>query len=51
MGASFLLWGDGVRGGPLNVVQMIDIAPTLAALLGLSLPSADGKPLTEALAR
>jgi predicted AlkP superfamily pyrophosphatase or phosphodiesterase len=51
MGASFVLWGDGVRGGDLGNVAMIDVAPTLAALLGLSLPSADGKPLTRALAR
>lgn len=51
MGASLVLWGDGVRAGQLGDVQMIDIAPTLAALLGVPLPSADGKPLTQALAR
>ena len=50
MGASFVLWGDGVRHADLGDVTMIDVAPTLAALLGLSLPSAEGKPLTAALA-
>jgi predicted AlkP superfamily pyrophosphatase or phosphodiesterase len=51
MGASFVLWGDGVRAGDLGEVAMIDVAPTLATLIGLSLPAADGKPIRQALAR
>jgi predicted AlkP superfamily pyrophosphatase or phosphodiesterase len=51
MGASLVLWGDGVRAGDLGEVAMIDIAPTLASLLGVSLPTAEGKPLAAALAR
>ncbi|HXU91582.1 MAG TPA: ectonucleotide pyrophosphatase/phosphodiesterase [Methylomirabilota bacterium] len=44
--ASFFLVGAGVPAGrDLGVVDMRDIAPTLARRLGLSLPSADGKAL------
>jgi predicted AlkP superfamily pyrophosphatase or phosphodiesterase len=50
MGACLVLWGDGVRRADLGDVAMIDVAPTLAALLGLSLPAAEGKPLAPALA-
>jgi predicted AlkP superfamily pyrophosphatase or phosphodiesterase len=49
MGASLVLWGDGVKSADLGDVTMIDVAPTLAALLGISLPSAEGKPLAAAL--
>jgi predicted AlkP superfamily pyrophosphatase or phosphodiesterase len=50
MGASFVLWGDGVRRAELGEVAMIDVAPTLAAWLGVPLPTAEGKPLTHAFA-
>ncbi len=50
MGASLFLWGDGVRRGDLGEVDMIDVAPTIAALLDLELPEAEGKPLVAALA-
>lgn len=50
MGASFVLWGHGVRRGDLGEVSMLDVAPTLAAILGLSLPTAEGKPIAAALA-
>jgi hypothetical protein len=44
--ASFFLVGAGVPAGrDLGVVDMRDIAPTLARRLSLSLPSADGKAL------
>ncbi len=44
--ASFFLVGPGVPAGrSLGVIDMRDIAPTLARLMGLSLPSADGKSL------
>lgn len=44
--ASFFLVGPGVPGGKdLGLIDMRDVAPTLAKEAGLSLPSADGKPL------
>lgn len=43
--------GPGIRAGvPLPLVRQIDIAPTLASLLGLEMPSADGVPLVGLLA-
>jgi predicted AlkP superfamily pyrophosphatase or phosphodiesterase len=44
--AAFFVVGPGVPAGrSLGLVDMRDIAPTLARSLGLSLPSAEGKPL------
>ncbi|MGB8457598.1 MAG: alkaline phosphatase family protein [Candidatus Acidiferrum sp.] len=44
--ASFFLVGPGVPAGrSLGLIDMRDIAPTLAHEMGLSLPSADGKNL------
>ena len=44
--ASFFLVGPGVPAGrALGLVDMRDIAPTLARRAGLALPTADGKPL------
>jgi hypothetical protein len=44
--ASFFLVGPGVSAGTsLGVIDMRDVAPTLAHLAGLSLSSADGKNL------
>jgi predicted AlkP superfamily pyrophosphatase or phosphodiesterase len=52
MRATFFLWGDGVtRGVDLGEVDMIDVAPTLATLLGLQLTRAEGKVLSRALTR
>ena len=46
MRASFFLAGAGIaHGRDLGVIDMRQIAPTLAEMLGVSLPSADGKPL------
>lgn len=43
--------GAGVgRGTPLGVVRMVDIAPTVAALLHMKLELAEGEPIREALA-
>ena len=48
MDASFFLAGEGIpRGLDLGRIDMRDIAPTLAAILGLSLPAAEGKNLLE----
>lgn len=42
----FVAWGAGIRPG-VQVPQLsqIDVAPTVAALLGFELPGADGSPL------
>jgi predicted AlkP superfamily pyrophosphatase or phosphodiesterase len=46
MRASFFVAGAGIaHGRDLGVIDMRQIAPTLAKALGLSLPSAEGKPL------
>ena len=38
--ASLLMWGEGVRGGKLGEISMLEIAPTLAEIVGVSLPAA-----------
>ena len=44
--AAFFVVGPGVPAGrSLGLIDMRDIAPTLARRLGLALPSAEGKPL------
>ena len=51
MNGVFLAWGRGIKPGvKLGLVENIDIAPTIAALFGRELPSADGKVLREILA-
>ncbi|MEW6201000.1 MAG: alkaline phosphatase family protein [bacterium] len=37
--------GSDIRGGEIETCRIIDIAPTVASLFGLKMPSADGKPL------
>lgn len=50
MDASFFLVGPGVPAGrDLGRIDMRDIAPTLAGLLGLRLPAAEGRKLLEAV--
>ncbi len=47
----FVLAGAGVKPGRYPDIQMVDVAPTLAALLGANLPaSTQGRPLVEMLA-
>lgn len=49
--ASLIVSGRGVRrGASLGVPRMIDVAPTVARLLGVSLPDATGKAIDAALA-
>lgn len=49
MDSTFLIAGEGVpRGLGLGRIDMRDIAPTLAALLGVSLKGAEGRNLLEA---
>lgn len=48
--AAFIASGAGIRKGVrTRRVRNLDVAPTIARLLGLSLPEADGQPLTEIL--
>ena len=51
MKAMCILSGAGIRSGiKLPEVNNTVIAPTIAKLLGLKYPNADGKPLLDALA-
>ena len=45
MRATFIIAGPGIAKKALGEIDMIDIAPTLAKVLGVSLPQATGKPL------
>ncbi len=46
MNSSFFLMGPGISSGrAVGPIDMRDIAPTLAKLLGVRLPAAEGKPL------
>lgn len=50
MNATFIASGAGVREGKkLPPIENIDVAPTIARLLGVELPAVDGKVVTEAL--
>ena len=53
MQAGFVVAGPGVAAGAaLGAIRQIDVAPTLAALLGLDPPAqATGRVLTDALAK
>ena len=47
---TLVLSGHGIKPGTrLGKVTNLDVAPTIARLLGIELPSAEGKPLTSAL--
>jgi predicted AlkP superfamily pyrophosphatase or phosphodiesterase len=46
METGLIAWGGGIRRGwVLPVTNTIDVAPTIAMILGLQLPQADGKPI------
>jgi len=50
MDAIFVAWGYGIRRGiVLDRIRNVDVAPTLASLLGITLPKADGKSLQKIL--
>ena len=50
METGLILAGAGIRAGVrLPETRTIDVAPTIAALLGVPLPQADGQPITGAL--
>jgi predicted AlkP superfamily pyrophosphatase or phosphodiesterase len=48
--AIFVAWGAGIKPGiRLGEISNIDVAPTIAKLMGFSIPRAEGKPLKGAL--
>jgi predicted AlkP superfamily pyrophosphatase or phosphodiesterase len=48
--ATFVAWGVGIKhGARLGEISNIDVAPTIAKLLGLTIPKVEGKPLSAAL--
>ncbi len=50
MNAVFVAWGAGIkRGARLGSVRNLDVAPTIAKLLGLEMKNIQGRALTEAL--
>lgn len=50
MNAAFVAAGPGIRKGAApGVIDNVNVAPTIARLLGIDLPSADGKPIDEIL--
>jgi len=50
MNAVFIAWGHGIRpGARLGVVRNVDVAPTVAAVMGIQAPAATGRALREIL--
>ncbi len=50
MNATFIAWGRGIkRGTKLGLINNVDVAPTMAKLLGQTCPGTDGRVLTEIL--
>jgi hypothetical protein len=50
MHATFLAWGAGIRAGArLKTLENIDVAPTIARLLRVPLPAAEGRVRAEIL--
>lgn len=48
MGSIFVAWGSGIKKGvKLKSAEAVDIAPTIAALLGIEMENPDGRVLTE----
>jgi len=49
--ATFVAWGAGIKAGTrLGEISNTSVAPTIAKLLGLSIPKGEGKPLSAAMA-
>lgn len=52
MHATFVTWGAGIQpGSKLKTIRNIDVAPTAAYLLGIDLPTAEGRVLKEILVK
>ena len=51
MNAVFVAWGRGIKSGAkLGIVKNVDVAPTIAKLLGTKFPDVQGKPIDAILA-
>lgn len=51
MGSTFVAWGVGIRpGARLPEINSVDVAPTVARIMGLEMSDVDGRVLTEILA-
>ena len=51
MHATFVAAGAGIKAGTqLDIIQNVDVAPTIARLMGLSMKDVDGRALSEILA-
>jgi predicted AlkP superfamily pyrophosphatase or phosphodiesterase len=51
METGLVLWGRGVKAGAVTGrARLVDVAPTIARLMGLSMPEAEGRALAEMLA-
>lgn len=48
MRASFMLTGEGIQTGTVDDVRLIDVAPTLAGIMGFALPDAEGRDVLRA---
>lgn len=48
MRASFMLTGEGIQKGTVDDVRLIDVAPTLAGIMGFTLPDAEGRDVLHA---
>jgi predicted AlkP superfamily pyrophosphatase or phosphodiesterase len=52
MHATFIAWGAGIRtGARLKTIENIDVAPTISHLLRVPLPAAEGRVVSEILAK
>jgi predicted AlkP superfamily pyrophosphatase or phosphodiesterase len=50
MHATFLAAGAGIKAGArLRTIESVDVAPTIARMLGIHLPKSEGRVLTEIL--
>jgi predicted AlkP superfamily pyrophosphatase or phosphodiesterase len=50
--ATFVAWGFGIKPGTkIHEIKNVDVAPTAASLLGITIPNADGRVLKEILTK
>jgi predicted AlkP superfamily pyrophosphatase or phosphodiesterase len=50
MDAAFIAWGAGIKpGAKLGRIRNVDVAPTMAAILGVKMENVEGRVLTEIL--
>jgi predicted AlkP superfamily pyrophosphatase or phosphodiesterase len=49
MHTGFVAFGPGIRPAELGIIELIDVAPTIAALMGFDMPDVQGRVLAEIL--